>query len=198
MNTLDAIKNRRTVYALGRGSLLTPERILALIKEATDYVPSAFNSQSQRVVLLSGAAHDKLWEIVLESLRKIVPAEKFKKTEDKINGFAKAEGTILFFDDVEVTNRLIQAFPSYADNFVPWAEQQNGMLQFAIWSLLEEQGLGVNIQHYNPLIDQEVMKNWGLSPKWKLRAEMVYGRKVAEPDPREHQPIETRVLSFDK
>jgi predicted oxidoreductase (fatty acid repression mutant protein) len=174
------------------------ERIVALVKDVTDAVPSAFNSQSQRAVVLTGTAHDKLWSIVLETLRKIVPATAFAKTEAKIKGFADGEGTILFFDDEAVTNKLIKAFPLYADNFKPWAEQQNGMLQLAVWTALENEGLGVNLQHYNPLIDEEVKATWGLPKEWKLRAEMVYGEKLAEPDERDHQAIDARVLTFAK
>ena len=197
-NFVDSLKNRRTVYALGKNSKVKSEKIVALVKEVTDAVPSAFNSQSQRAVVLTGSAHDKLWSIVLETLRKIVPAAAFAKTEAKVKGFASGEGTILFFDDEAVTNKLIKAFPLYADNFKPWAEQQNGMLQLAVWTALEEEGLGVNLQHYNPLIDEEIKSAWGLPKEWKLRAEMVYGEKLAEPDKRDHQAIDTRVLIFAK
>jgi predicted oxidoreductase (fatty acid repression mutant protein) len=194
----EAMKNRRSVYALGKNSGIKAAQVVNLVKEATDYVPSAFNSQSQRVVVLQGEAHDKFWSIVMEDLRKIVPADKFAKTEEKIKGFAAGEGTILFFDDEATTSQLIKAFPLYADNFKPWAEQQNGMLQFAIWTKLEEKGFGANLQHYNPLIDEEVKATWKLPKEWKLRAEMVYGKKLADPDKRDHKDITTRVLNFDK
>ena len=45
------------------------------------HVPSAFNSQSTRVVLLLGESHKKLWQIVKDALKRIVPAEAFVKTE---------------------------------------------------------------------------------------------------------------------
>ncbi|MFA6620594.1 MAG: nitroreductase family protein [Bacilli bacterium] len=198
INLVESLKNRRTIYALGKNPKVGSEKIVALVKEVTDAVPSAFNGQSQRAVVLTGSAHDKLWSIVLETLRKIVPSAAFAKTEAKIKGFAAGEGTILFFDDEAVTNELIKAFPLYADQFKPWAEQQNGMLQLAIWAALEDEGLGVNLQHYNPLIDEEVKTTWGLPKEWKLRAEMVYGEKLEEPDQRDHQAIETRVLTFAK
>jgi len=194
----DVMKNRRSVYALGKNSGIKNEAVESLVKETLDAVPSAFNSQSQRAVVLEGEAHDKLWAIVMSTLQKLVPADKFAKTEEKIKGFAAAEGTILFFDDEEVTNHLIKAFPLYADNFKPWAEQQNGMLQFAIWSQLEELGLGVNLQHYNPLIDDEVKAAWGIPQSWRLRAEMVYGKKLEEPDSRDHQDVNKRFLAFQK
>ena len=193
-----SLKNRRSVYALGKNSGVSAKDIVALVKETTDFVPSAFNGQSQRTIVLSGEAHTAFWGIVMETLRKIVPAANFAKTEAKINGFAEGEGTILFFDDEAVTNHLIKAFPLYAENFKPWAEQQNGMLQLAVWLALEDQGLGANLQHYNPLIDEEVKAKWGIAKDWKLRAEMVYGKKLADADPREHQKIDSRVLAFEK
>ena len=195
---IESLKERRTVYDLGRNSGIKSEEIIALVKDIIDVVPSAYNSQSQRAVVLTGAAHDKLWSIVLESLRKVVPAAAFGKTEAKIKGFAAAEGTILFFDDQAVTDGLIKKYPLYADHFKAWAEQQNGMLQLAVWAALSDKGLGANLQHYNPLIDDEVKSTWGLNKKWKLRAQMVYGKKLAEPDPRDHQDINTRVFSFTK
>ena len=51
-------------------------------------------------------------------------------------------------------------FPLYAENFPVWASQANGMLQFGIWSGLTDMGLGVNLQHYNPLIDAEVKNSF--------------------------------------
>lgn len=198
MEYLATLKNRRSVYALGKNSPLTSQEIVSLVKEVTDFVPSAFNSQSQRVVVLSGSAHDALWAIVHDTLKALVPADKFGKTEEKLKGFAAGAGTILYFDDSTTTEKLKKAFPAYAANFDPWAEQQNGMLQFAIWSALEGKGLGVNIQHYNPLIDEAVKAKWGLDKSWVLRAEMVYGEKLADPEKRSHNPIDSRVLSFAK
>lgn len=194
----EAMKNRRSVYAIGRGSGVKEAEVLSLIKEATDYAPSAFNSQSQRAVLLTGAAHDKLWAIVLEALRKVTPAAAFAKTEAKIASFAAGEGTILYFDDTETTENLKKAFPLYAANFDPWAEQSNGMLQYLIWTSLETLGLGVSLQHYNPLIDAEVKATWKLPASWRLRAEMVYGKKLTEPEPRAHMDLGKRVFSFEK
>jgi predicted oxidoreductase (fatty acid repression mutant protein) len=198
MEFISALQNRRSVYALGKELPISQEKIETLVKEITDAVPSAFNAQSQRVVVLSGEAHKKLWEITKNTLKPLVGAERWKKTEEKLNGFEAGAGTILFFDDAPTTLKLVKAFPAYAANFAPWAEQQNGMLQLAIWTALEAEGLGVNIQHYNPLIDVEVHTTWKLPLGWTLRAEMVYGGKLANPEPRDHQKIEERVLAYSK
>jgi uncharacterized protein len=34
------------------------------------------------------------------------------------------------------------------------------------------------LQHYNPLIDAEVAKQWNLPASWKLRAQMPFGSNL--------------------
>ena len=189
----EAMKNRRSVYAIGSGSPVSDDRIREVIGEAVANVPSAFNSQSARVVVLFGDAHLKLWDITKETLRKLVPADKFQPTSDKIDGFAAGHGTALYFDDTTTTKGLQERFPGYADNFPIWAQQANGMLQFAVWTSLEAEGLGVNIQHYNPLIDEEVKAQWDIPAEWQLIAEMPFGEVIASAGDKEFLPLEQRM-----
>ena len=63
--------------------------------------------------------------------------------------------------------------------------QANGMLQFAIWTALEEEGLGANLQHYNPIIDAEVKEVFNIPDQYRLIAQMPFGAKTAEPDEKE-------------
>ncbi|KRU28274.1 nitroreductase [Clostridium sporogenes] len=93
----EAIKERRTFYGISKEALVSDDRIKEVIEHAVKHTPSAFNSQSARVVLLLGDKHDKLWSITKEALRKIVPEDKFGSTEEKINSFASGYGTILYF-----------------------------------------------------------------------------------------------------
>lgn len=51
-------------YQIDNKSTLSEKELLDLIRFAVEYVPSAFNSQTTRVVLLTGEAHQKLWNIV--------------------------------------------------------------------------------------------------------------------------------------
>ena len=80
----EAIQHRRTHYGIGNNSPISDNEIHEIIKTAVTHVPSAFNSQSTRIVLLLGESHKKLWEIVKDTLRKIVPAEAYKATEAKM------------------------------------------------------------------------------------------------------------------
>ena len=81
------VENRRSYYAIENKSPISDKEIREIIEHAVKYVPSAFNSQSSRVVLLLGENHDKLWEITRETLRKIVPADSFSTTDAKVDGF---------------------------------------------------------------------------------------------------------------
>jgi uncharacterized protein len=190
------LKERRTAYGLAKESPVSDARIEEIIKDAVKYTPSAFNSQSARVVVLFGEQHNKVWDIAKETLRKIVPTDSFASTEEKINSFRNGYGTVLFFEDVTVTKGLQEKFPLYKDNFPVWAQQANGMLQYIVWNSLEIEGLGASLQHYNPLIDEEVRKQWSLPEDWKLIGQMPFGKPTGTPDEKQFQAIEERLKIF--
>ena len=150
--------------------------------------------QSARVVLLLGDKHGALWQIVRDSLRALVPPENFAATEEKINSFAAAYGTILYLDDTVATRSLQERFPAYAANFPVWAEQANGMLQFAIWTALAEADIGASLQHYNPLIDEAVKTKFNLPNSWKIIAQMPFGTSVGEDVEKTYLPLAERFI----
>lgn len=192
----EILKNRRTYYGIGKDSKISDERIEEVINAAVKYTPSAFNSQSATVVILFGENHHKLWDITKETLRKVVPENSFSSTENKINSFKNGHGTVLFFEDTSITKSLQSQFELYKDNFPVWAEQSNGMLQYVVWTSLEHEGLGVSLQHYNPLIDEEVKKTFNIPDDWKLIGEMPFGNPTAEPDEKSFRPLEERIKVF--
>ena len=75
-----------------------------------------------------------------------------------------------------------------------WSLQSNGMLEFAIWTALENEGLGASLQHYNPLIDDAVKKRWNLDDNWKLLAQMPFGSVTSPPGGKDFLPIEQRLI----
>lgn len=192
---LDAVAARRTYYSLSSDSTIPAERIEEIVQQAVKHVPSAFNSQSARVILLLGKQHEQLWDMAKTELKKIVPPASFQATEDKINGaFRSGYGTILYFEDMAVVEGLQQQFPAYKDNFPVWSNQSSGMLQFTIWTALELEGLGASLQHYNPVIDAAVKAAWNIPDGWKLIAQMPFGKPVAQPGEKEYRPVEERVI----
>ncbi|UNT41867.1 nitroreductase family protein [Acinetobacter sp. LUNF3] len=175
MSFLDHIKQRRTIYAVGKNVALTPEQIESVIKEAVNHSPSAFNSQTSRIVTLFGESHLQLWNIVRETLRKIVPEAAFEGTNTKINSFAADYGTVLFYEDQDVVKSLQEQFALYADNFPVWSEHSSAIAQFAVWTALSEQNIGASLQHYNPIVDAEIAEIFDIPANWKLRAQLVFG-----------------------
>ena len=175
MSFLDHIKQRRTIYAVGKNVALTPEQIESVIKEAVNHSPSAFNSQTSRIVTLFGESHLQFWNVVRETLRKIVPEAAFEGTNAKINSFAAGYGTVLFYEDQDVVKALQEQFALYADNFPVWSEHSSAIAQFAVWTALSEQNIGASLQHYNPIVDAEIAEVFDIPTNWKLRAQLVFG-----------------------
>ena len=197
MSFMDAVRGRRTYYAIGKEQVVDIDRIQKIINEAVKHVPSAFNSQSARVVVLFDEQHNRLWDIVKAELKKIVPADKFQATEEKINGaFRGGYGSILYFEDMNVVAGLQQQFPAYKENFPVWSNQSSGMLQFTIWTALEMEGLGVSLQHYNPVIDDAVKAEWDIPDNWKLIAQMPFGKPLSQPDQKDYLPTEERIKIY--
>lgn len=186
---LKLIKDRRSYYPLSKDLPIPASRIEEILGQLITDVPSSFNSQSNRAVLLLGAEHDKLWDITSDALKAVVPEENWKPTGDKLAMFKGGAGTVLFFEDQAVVDDLQNKFALYADKFPVWADQSVGMLQFAVWTALEAEGLGANLQHYNPLIDAKVAETWKVPTTWKLNAQLVFGGRTAEAGPKESKPV---------
>ncbi len=193
---LQAVIKRRSIYNLGNSLPMDNKVLTRLLEEAVKNAPSAFNSQSARIVLLLGKNHQRLWEITKTELQKIVPAEKFKPTAQKIASFAQAYGTVLYFEDEDTVRELQNSFPAYKDNFPLWSLQSSGMLQYIIWTLFAEHGIGASLQHYNPLIDEAVKTEWQLPAQWKLIAQMPFGNIEAPAGEKSFLPLSERIKIF--
>lgn len=193
-----AIETRRSIYGIGKNIPVGIERIQEIVEHAVRHVPSPFNSQSARALILFGKESDRFWSIVADALRPLVPPAAFSKTEEKISGFAAGAGTILFFEDMSVVTGLQERFPLYADNFPIWSLQSNGMLEFAVWTALANEEVGASLQHYNPLVDEAVSSTWNLSSSWKLLAQMPFGSIEVPPGEKDFLPIEQRVFVAER
>ncbi|WP_352408140.1 nitroreductase family protein [Acetoanaerobium noterae] len=195
-NFYEALKERRSIYAISKESGVSNERIQEVINEAVLHTPSAFNSQSARVVVLFGENHNKLWDITEASLKKIVPEENFAPTKEKIDSFRNGYASVLFFEDQNVVKNLQEQFSLYKDNFPVWSQQSSGMLQYVIWTSLAVEGLGASLQHYNELIEEDVAKEWNIPSGWKLVAQMPFGKPVAGAGEKEFLPLDERVKTY--
>ena len=116
MKLLNTITNRRSHRLLSNQKVVSEDILISSLSETLQHTPSAFNSQGQTLMLLLGESHLKLWDIVMNSLKKIVPEHQFPKTEAKIKTFSQAYGTILYYDNINISNQLSENFPLYKHN----------------------------------------------------------------------------------
>ncbi|PKK94902.1 MAG: nitroreductase [Tenericutes bacterium HGW-Tenericutes-5] len=194
MEFFASLKNRRSIYAIDKQVEVKREDILKVVEEALKFTPSAFNSESQRVVVLFDKKHDEFWEMVKAAIKRVVKPEDFPTSEAKINAFKNGYGTVMFFDDSETTKMLTEKFPLYKENFIKWAVEQNGMLQGNVWVGLESIGLGASLQHYNELIEAEVKKEFGINKNWTLNAQMPFGRVLEIPGEKPKKDLKERLV----
>lgn len=189
MGILSSLGKRRSVYQINKNLPVSEDEVIKIIKEAVVLVPDAFNMQSAKVVVALGDKQDQLWDGIYDAF-----GGKVKR--EKIDGFKAGAGTVLYFVDEDVVKGLQERFASYADNFPIWAQQANGMLQISVWTALREVGVGANIQHYNPVIDEMVKKMFDVPDSYRLVAEMPFGGITAEPDTKPEQDPEARTKVF--
>lgn len=190
---LDSAQKRRSRYQLTPKLPISDDKLIELVQQSIKVAPSAFNSQSTRAVILLKEKHYTFWQIARSELQKIVPAEKFGPTEEKLKSFENAYGTILFFEEWKTVEALQNQFPTYKDNFPLWAYQANAMAEFIIWTALAEQGIGASLQHYNPLVDARVKETFNLPASWKLIAQMPFGVSVGVDAPKTFLRVDERV-----
>ena len=195
---IEAISHRRSNYHLDNIAPVATTHILSTIETILSVTPSPFNVQSARIVVLFNEQHLALWDIVEAALKERIPADIFDKTRQKLHrAFRSGYGTILIYEDESALMRLRLDAPDYAENVERWSEQSSGMLQFALWTALEDMGFGASLQHYNPIIDKAVSERWLIDKSWRLIAQMPFGLPKDNPAPHiQKRPIHERCLIF--
>ena len=193
----DFFKRRRSFYRLNRDITVSDEDIERAVQFTVRHTPSAFNSQSSRLVLLLGEEHERLWNIVCENISKILPPAVFEKSRKKIEtAFANGYGTVLFFEEMKVVERLKKEYPLYATAFPAYSEHTSAMHQLTLWLLLCDLNLGASLQHYGEIIEEDVKRIFSLPQTWHLVAQMPFGNPIDTPADKSFLPIEERVKVF--
>ena len=71
------------------------------------------------------------------------------------------------------------------------------MHQYELWTALEAEGLGANLQHYNPLFEQKAAEAFNIPLEWSNKAQLVFGEPAAgareDLPTKSEEPIEKRV-----
>jgi len=187
---INMIKSRRTIYGLNKNMPVADEVVCDLVRDCVRYVPDAFDMKSQRVIVCTGEKHEQFWNSVYDELVKFTGDNLSRERTDS---FSAGHGTILYFYDSAVMDSAKKQYAQYAERFHDWIMQSNGMLQFAVWTGLRALGVGANLQHYNPVIDEMVKKMFNVPESWVLVAQMPFGGIEKEPDAKAEENISNRV-----
>ncbi|KAF1840926.1 Nitroreductase [Cucurbitaria berberidis CBS 394.84] len=194
---LDAIVNRRSVYTLTNTSPISQSRISEIVHEALKYCPSAFNVRSSRCIILFGVEHTALWDHAAEVMPKVAPAALQDLFVGRIPLFKAGYGTVLFFEDTTAKNLLPPAFVPLFKEYPEVDEHASGMIQFIVWTALAAEGLGCNLQHYQPSITPYVKDKYNVPETWELKAQLVFGQPTAGPGPdKERTHLEIALKSY--
>src|SRR4051812_45483167 len=51
---------------------------------------------------------------------------------------------------------------------------------YTVWTALEAEGLGCNLQHYHDMIGADLNATWNIPPSWKPKSQLVFGKPLPE------------------
>jgi predicted oxidoreductase (fatty acid repression mutant protein) len=86
-----------------------------------------------------------------------------------------------------------------AHMFPQWSEHADAMAQVQIWTALELEGFGANLQHMSifPPVEEAIRKEWNVPAEWSLKANMNFGGLAQERPARPDKlPLEQTVLVY--
>ncbi|KAI4843816.1 hypothetical protein E4T44_06538 [Aureobasidium sp. EXF-8845] len=177
---LEATKARRSLYALSKESPVSNDRILSIVEHAVRYTPSPFNARSCRCIVLFGDHHDKLWDMGAAAIQRCMPMA-VDVLIPKVQGFRAGYGTVLFFEDVESVKELNPRFAKMSEENPEWYDHSSGMHQYVVWTALEAEGLGCNLQHYQNMMHEDMYAEWNIPKTWQAKAQLVFGKPLSGP-----------------
>ena len=193
---IDQLYKRRSIYRLGKRIQQSQSEIATQIQAVIESCPSPANSQSTSVVILMGPSHLQFWQMVESTHLRHTPSTMQSALKEKIQACCDSYGTVLFFEDQQVIERLQKSYPFKAQRFVSWSEQVSGMAQYAVWVALANMSLGAALHHYHPEIDYDLREMFNLSKHWKLKAQLVFGSIEQEVDAKEISYMPDRIKLF--
>lgn len=182
-----AFASRRTQYQLSKAlpQGVTIEQVQSIVQDFVKHIPTSFNSQTVRAVILTGAVHEQAWQSVVDG----IPSDSGKKRPTSAK--EEAYGTVVFFDDGNAIKAITDKFPAYFDAVYP--PTSNGAAQIGTWAVLSELGLGGHLQHYNGSFDKALA---GKVPEsWRAQAQLVFGVPTGTPGEKQFIDNEVKVLS---
>jgi len=184
---LAAAKYRRSVYALKDTSHVPDSRIEQIIQEVASFAPSSYNTQPGRFTIVLGEKHKQLWDAVIEQVEPILKGAGpgvWDAMGPRFQMFKNSYGSVLFWDRGQSIKDAQETHKAAAHMFPQFADHASGIAQGLVWTALEIEGFGANLQHMGAIPPAEIAirKFLSISDDWSLKANLNFGEK-AQPHP---------------
>ena len=195
---VDLVEKRRSIYVLGTDSQYSKKEISDRIREVVKQVPTAFNSQTTRVVVLFDEANNKFWNHIYDVQKDVLEGDMWDMMSGIMTGAKNGIGTVLFFEDTDAVKEMpVQGIRGEA-----YKQNNNANAQYAVWLALTEMDLGATLQHFNVGYEQSFDKGtkemFNLPESYEMLAQMPFGSVEQEAGEKEHIDAHVQVKVFDK
>ncbi|MFC3417921.1 nitroreductase family protein [Salinicoccus hispanicus] len=193
----ELLEKRRSIYVLGTESKYSTQEISDRIGEVVKQVPSAFNSQTTRVVVLFDEANHAFWDHIYAVQKDILEGEIWDMMSGVMTGAKNGVGTVLFFEELDAVKKM----PTNVVRQEAYKQNNNANAQYAVWLALAEMDLGATLQHFNVGYEQGFDKGtkalFDLPESYEMLAQMPFGSVEQEAGKKEHieTNVQTRVIS---
>lgn len=112
----NAMEERRSIYNLKDSISISDDELESMIAHAVKHVPSSFNSQSTRIVLLLNDNNNKFWDNTKAILKEVMGENRdFEPTEQKVGELNESADILtvdLNLNEVEQQRENIPVFKS--------------------------------------------------------------------------------------
>lgn len=178
---LELSNKRRSIYNLGNEANHSIEEITEFLGKLALGAPSAFNSQTTRLVVVAGDSHQKVGQVINEAQSAILDESMIEWFNGILGGALNGIGAVLFFEDREAVESMPTGSKERSEFY---KEQNSAVAQYSTWLGLTELGYGASLQHFNigyeQGFDKKIKEALGLPENWELNAQMPFG-SIAEP-----------------
>lgn len=187
------IKDRRSIYAIGNNSEHSIEDIVASIRETQKDVPTAFNSQTSRLVILNGESNTKFWDLILEVQESVLDKATWDFMSPIMHGAKNGIGTVLFFEDRDAVAKM----PTQGARTEAYKQNNSANSQYATWLALAEMNLGGSLQHFNvgyeQGFDKAIREMFNLPDSYELIAQLPFGSIEQAADAKDYMDTNVQV-----
>ncbi|MCG7344862.1 nitroreductase family protein [Sporosarcina sp. ACRSL] len=193
---VELVEKRRSIYALGTNSEYSKKDIENRIREVVKQVPTAFNSQTTRVVVLFDEAKNKFWDHIYDVQKNILEGGMQEWMSGVVTGAKNGIGTVLFFEDLDAAKQM----PTQGARTEAYKQNNNANAQYAVWLALAEMDLGASLQHFNvgyeQGFDKATREMFNLPETYEMIAQMPFGSIEQDIDEKEHIDTDVQVKVF--